>query len=53
MKRILIFAPFAKWAPHFETDLEIIRARPDQGREVAALACDGLLPTCERNDPHV
>ena len=52
MKNVLVYAPFARWPIHFETDLEIIRNKLDQGCKVTVLYCDGSLYTCEPNYDH-
>lgn len=49
---LVSFAPFAKWSPHFETDLELIQAHLDSGGRAVVLSCRGELPTCELNPTH-
>jgi hypothetical protein len=51
-RRVLIYAPFAAWSPHFETDLEIAERHLAEGDEVTLLTCHGQLPTCEPNREH-
>jgi hypothetical protein len=50
--RLVAYAPFAKWSPHFETDLEIVQSHLDAGGSALVLACEGALPTCEPNPDH-
>lgn len=49
---MVAFAPFAKWSPHFETDLEVIQDHLDKGGGAVVLSCDGRLKTCEPNPLH-
>ena len=49
---ILSFAPFAAWAPHFETELEIIQNHLDDGGSAIILSCDSNLQICEPNPKH-
>ena len=49
---LVAYAPFAKWSPHFETDLELMQSHRDAGGEVLALACERKLRTCEPNPEH-
>lgn len=51
-KKVLIYAPFALWSPHFETDLELGEIALSEGHEVKYLYCSGQLPTCEPNLDH-
>ena len=52
MSRILLFAPWARYSPHFETDLEIIENHLEQGDEVHFVGCDAELVACDRNPHH-
>jgi len=47
--RVTVFAPYAAWRPHFETDLEIVQDHLDRGDEVTVLSCPGHLPACDSN----
>jgi len=49
---LVAFAPFAKWSPHFETDLEIVQSHLDMGGRAVVLTCAGELHTCEPNPEH-
>lgn len=51
-KKILIYAPYAIWGPHFETDLELAQRHLDDGDEVVFLGCYGGLLTCFPNQTH-
>jgi len=50
--KLLVYAPYALWSPHYETELEIIESYLQQGYEVTILSCAGSLPTCEPNRKH-
>ncbi|MFC1684809.1 hypothetical protein ACFL0R_04975 [Pseudomonadota bacterium] len=52
MANVLIYAPFANWCPHFETDLELAALALERGDNVTFFTCDGSLPTCEPNYEH-
>ena len=52
MKKILIFSPWARYTPHFETDLELIQKHLDAGDEVHFMGCDAELLSCDRNPRH-
>lgn len=51
--KVLLFAPYAKWGPHLETDLEIAEDHLAAGDEVVWVRCSGLLEACEPNPDHV
>ncbi|WP_456450178.1 capsular polysaccharide export protein, LipB/KpsS family [Hydrogenimonas sp.] len=51
-KKTLLFAPFANWGLHFETDLELAQRALDEGEELTVVYCDGELPACEPNPLH-
>jgi len=51
--RVLIAVPWARYTPHFETDLEIIQRHLDDGDEVHVIGCDAELPACDRNPEHL
>ena len=40
------------WAPHFETDLELIENSLEEGNEAVVISCKGILPTCMINPEH-
>lgn len=50
--KIIIYAPYAIWGPHFETDLELAQRHLDTGGEVVFLFCSGELLTCFPNQSH-
>ncbi len=49
---VVIFGPYALWAPHFETDLEIAETRIAAGADITWFGCDGELESCEPNRTH-
>ncbi|MHC4252548.1 MAG: capsular polysaccharide export protein, LipB/KpsS family [Planctomycetota bacterium] len=49
---VLVFAPYAYFGHHFETDLEIIQRHLDQGDKVAMLVCNSRLVVCDPNSSH-
>jgi Capsule polysaccharide biosynthesis protein len=51
-KKLVIYAPYALWGPHFQTDLELAQEHLNQGYEVTILACYGELLTCFQNPDH-
>ena len=51
-KRILIVAPYARWTPHHETELELAESHLIAGDEVHWLECLRDLPFCEPNPEH-
>jgi hypothetical protein len=51
-QKLMIYAPYAIWGPHFETELEIAQRHLDDGGEVVFLGCRGGLPTCFPNQEH-
>jgi hypothetical protein len=46
---VAFFAPYAAWAPHFETDLELIELHLAKGDAVTVITCDAALSYCEAN----
>ncbi len=52
MARILVVVPWARYTPHFETDLELIQRHVHSGDDVHVAVCDGDLPACDRNPAH-
>lgn len=46
---VTFFAPYAAWAPHFETDLELIELHLGKGDAVTVITCDAALTYCEAN----
>ena len=52
MANVLVYAPFASWSPHYETDLELGRLAAEKGDRVSFLLCDGSLPSCAPNPTH-
>jgi len=50
--RILIVAPYARWLPHWETDLEIAQRHLDAGDRVTLLVCHRDLAACDPNPDH-
>lgn len=52
MKRILIVAPYARWLPHWETDLEVGQRHLDCGDNVTLLVCNKDLVACDVNPHH-
>ena len=50
--RVAVFAPYARWSPHLETDLEIVQQHLDQQDQVTLLSCDGEMRTCDVNPSH-
>ncbi|MBI4523170.1 MAG: hypothetical protein HY695_05075 [Deltaproteobacteria bacterium] len=49
---VVIFAPYTRFTPHLETELEIIQCHLDQGDDVSLLMCNGELLTCDINPQH-
>lgn len=47
--RILVVAPYATVAPHFETELELVERHLNRGDAVSWLACTGGLSNCDFN----
>ncbi len=52
MSRLLFFSPWARYSPHFETDLELMQRHLDAGDEVHFIGCNAELPACDRNPAH-
>jgi len=52
MARVLVVVPWARYTPHFETDLELAQIHIDRGDEVEIMGCDAELPACDRNPEH-
>jgi hypothetical protein len=50
--RVLIVAPYARWLPHWETDLEIAQRHLDAGDQVTLLVCNRDLVACDPNPDH-
>ena len=50
--KVLMYAPFAKWGPHLETDLEIAENHLRAGDQVVWVGCGGELEACEPNVEH-
>lgn len=51
-KRVLIYAPFAMWSPHFETDLELAEIYLQKGYDVSVIHCNRDMGICEPNLDH-
>jgi hypothetical protein len=51
--QVAIFCPFVHWPTHFATDLELVQRHLDDEDRVTILVCDGELPSCDVNLPHV
>lgn len=51
-RQILIFAPYARWTPHLETDLELTDDHLAQGDAVTWMVCDGEMEICDVNMDH-
>ena len=51
-KKLVLYAPYALWGPHFQIDLELAQEHLEQGYEVTILACNGALLTCFQNPDH-
>jgi hypothetical protein len=49
---VTFYAPYALWAPHFETDLELVQLHLDQGDEATVISCDAALSFCEADERH-
>jgi hypothetical protein len=49
MARYLFFSINNVWAYHFETEMELMTERREQGHEVFALVCQGTLNSCSSN----
>jgi hypothetical protein len=49
---ITIFAPYAEWSPHFETELELAELHLQKGDTVSFITCDAALTSCEPNHHH-
>ncbi len=47
--RVFLFAPYALYSPHFETDLEIAENHLLNGDQVTLLTCDRDLEICDPN----
>ena len=47
--RVFLFAPYALYSPHFETDLEIAENHLLNGDQVTLLACNRDLEICDPN----
>ncbi len=50
--KVLVFAPYGRWTPHLETDLEIAENHLAAGDELTLLVCEGELEICETNPQH-
>lgn len=48
----VIFLPYSLWKWHLATALEIAQQRLDAGDQVAVLACNGELQSCDMNPQH-
>jgi hypothetical protein len=46
---VTVFAPYATWSPHFETELELMQLHLDSGDDVTMITCDAALTYCEAN----
>src|ERR1700745_2187234 len=46
---VTFFSPYPAWAPHFETDLELIELHLGKGDAVTVITCDAALSYCEAN----
>lgn len=46
---VTFYAPYAAWAPHFETELELMEMHLEQGDDVTVITCDAALSYCEAN----
>jgi hypothetical protein len=46
---VTIFAPYAAWSPHFETELELAQLHLDGSDQVTMITCDAALTYCEAN----
>ena len=53
MTKTLLFAPFANWTLHFETDMELAQQSLDSEERLTIVYCDGTLPICEPNPNRV
>lgn len=51
-RQILMFAPYSRWTPHLETDLEITDTHLAAGDHVQWMVCTGEMEICELNVPH-
>jgi len=51
-KKVMIYAPFAIWDPHFETELEIAQDYIDKGYEIIFITCQNELFSCGPNPYH-
>jgi hypothetical protein len=40
---VTFYAPYAAWAPHFETELELMEMHLEQGDDVTVITCDAAL----------
>ena len=47
--RVFLFAPYALYSPHFETDLEIAENHLEHGDRVTLLTCNRDLEICDPN----
>jgi hypothetical protein len=50
--KVLLVAPYARWLPHWETDLEIAQRHLDGGDRVTLMVCNADLATCDPNPEH-
>lgn len=50
--KLLIYAPYAIWGPHFETELELAERHLNAGGKVVFLCCTGQALTCFPNQSH-
>jgi hypothetical protein len=52
VKSVLVVAPYAAWAPHWETDLELAQRYLDAGDRVTIATCERRLGVCDPNPDH-
>jgi Capsule polysaccharide biosynthesis protein len=49
---VTVYAPYAAWSPHFETELELMELHLGMGDAVTFITCDAALRFCEANEKH-
>src|SRR5580700_10516981 len=49
---VTVYAPYAAWSPHFDTELELMELHLGKGDEVTVITCDAALRFCEANEKH-
>jgi hypothetical protein len=49
---VTIYAPYAAWSPHFDTELELMELHLGNGDQVTFITCDAALRFCEANEKH-